>query len=657
MAKPPAKYVPLAPQVYAYLHDVAGPSLKKNLWDQPLAGLGNAAIHPIQTAQGLGGLAAAIDSRYLQGIIRANRLQINPAEVARTEAPLHALANQIEAPFTSVDPATRTRHFSTSALQHTLATDPGVLAADAAPFVPGLGELAEGAGLARTAKVLKVAGDVANPLVGGSKIALKIAKKVTGGAGNAGVHVLSGLSRQSPTLVQAAVDAGRSPAGRAAYATAQQTGDAQGLAKKLSDAISANRASQIAALDAGKNAVSGLPVDMGPVNSALEKINSDAAMGAGTTLWSPARKDVLSRINDAIAKINADPSLQTVKHLGNVKDDLWKLKFEGGGAAADMAGEMGNGVSSALRSTAGGGDAYANLMDASQLGQEEVRGLIADTGGKAKSSAASVAKTLRSIGTPAGGNLLDNLSTYDPTIGPSLAGYTSKQLLPNGMATIQDIGAALLAGRASLMHHPIMAAAGAPFMALSSPRVALGTAKLAGQVGAFTKPVLDAVGSAAAPVLDAVGSAAAPVLGGAAPYVAARGAGLAQEAEHPEHPDLVEDTVYLPDLAAKPAMSEEAASAGDHDTSVPVSEDIPLPDLAARPTMQDDTQPDPSAQAAGGRIMRASGGSVGSVGPLVDALMSRAKSAKRATDATTKPLLNAPDGAIVHALGVAQEAI
>ena len=55
--------------------------------------------------------------------------------------------------------------------------------------------------------------------------------------------------------------------------------------------------------------------------------------------------------------------------------------------------------------------------------------------------------------------------------------------------------------------------------------------------------------------------------------------------------------------------------------------------------------------------MRASGGSVGSVGPLVDAIMSRAKSAKRATDATTKPLLNAPDKAIVHALGVAQEAI
>ena len=42
---------------------------------------------------------------------------------------------------------------------------------------------------------------------------------------------------------------------------------------------------------------------------------------------------------------------------------------------------------------------------------------------------------------------------------------------------------------------------------------------------------------------------------------------------------------------------------------------------------------------------------------LVNHLMTRAKQAKRATDNTTKPLLNAPDEAIVKALDVAQQAI
>ena len=182
-------------------------------------------------------------------------------------------------------------------------------------------------------------------------------------------------------------------------------------------------------------------------------------------------------------------------------------------------------------------------------------------------------------------------------------------------------------------------------MALSSPRVALGAANLAGRVGSALEPLSDAA------------RAAAPALGAAA-YPAAAAAGVAQRTEHPEHPDLVEDTVPVPDLAAKPAMSEDAASAGDHDTSVPVSGDIPLPDFATRPTAQDDTQPDPSAQAAGGRITRAAGGQVGMTHEqLVNHLMTRAKQAKRATDNTTKPLLNAPDEAIVKALDVAQQAI
>jgi hypothetical protein len=63
--------------------------------------------------------------------------------------------------------------------------------------------------------------------------------------------------------------------------------------------------------------------------------------------------------------------------------------------------------------------------------------------------------------------------------------------------------------------------------------------------------------------------------------------------------------------------------------------------------------------ATGGRIARASGGKVDDrkLEALVQRLMNLAKQAKKATDKTTEPLLNAPDEAIVKALGVAQEAI
>tara|TARA_R110000868_G_scaffold140583_1_gene356343 strand:+ start:10015 stop:11691 length:1677 start_codon:yes stop_codon:yes gene_type:complete len=68
---------------------------------------------------------------------------------------------------------------------------------------------------------------------------------------------------------------------------------------------------------------------------------------------------------------------------------------------------------------------------------------------------------------------------------------------------------------------------------------------------------------------------------------------------------------------------------------------------------------DPYGQrATGGRIQRASGGRTGqNHEQLVNRLMTMAKQAKKATDESTEPLLNAPDEAIVKALDVAQQAI
>jgi hypothetical protein len=64
----------------------------------------------------------------------------------------------------------------------------------------------------------------------------------------------------------------------------------------------------------------------------------------------------------------------------------------------------------------------------------------------------------------------------------------------------------------------------------------------------------------------------------------------------------------------------------------------------------------PAAVNERNKIPRASGGRV-DIDSLVNRLISRWKSAKRETDATTKPLLNQPDAAIIRALDIAQEHI
>jgi hypothetical protein len=62
-------------------------------------------------------------------------------------------------------------------------------------------------------------------------------------------------------------------------------------------------------------------------------------------------------------------------------------------------------------------------------------------------------------------------------------------------------------------------------------------------------------------------------------------------------------------------------------------------------------------KAEGGRIAYKSGGKVGSIEPLVQALMSKAKMAKKVSNKATEPLLNERDDAIARALAVAQKAI
>ena len=101
-----------------------------------------------------------------------------------------------------------------------------------------------------------------------------------------------------------------------------------------------------------------------------------------------------------------------------------------------------------------------------------------------------------------------------------------------------------------------------------------------------------------------------------------------------------------PENVARPYRFPEARTA------------IPL-GVAAEPSLEEDVKNLRSApRFAGGRIGRASGGKVAhNIQPLVSRLMGLAEQAKKSTDSSTKPLLDAPDASIVKALRVANQAI
>jgi len=80
-------------------------------------------------------------------------------------------------------------------------------------------------------------------------------------------------------------------------------------------------------------------------------------------------------------------------------------------------------------------------------------------------------------------------------------------------------------------------------------------------------------------------------------------------------------------------------------------------DSAPAPTQEQMEEQIYGPKARGGRAAYRAGGKVGGIEHLVQALMSRAKMAKRVSNKATEPLLNERDDAIANALAVAQKAI
>ena len=147
---------------------------------------------------------------------------------------------------------------------------------------------------------------------------------------------------------------------------------------------------------------------------------------------------------------------------------------------------------------------------------------------------------------------------------------------------------------------------------------------------------------------------------------------------------VVPNPIQLPPAEQKPAPSAPilpaAAVAADREAvKMPevkqeYTQDVTMPsgDLAPekydlsgfgsgqgelKPEVYDLSQFDAPQRMYGGRAAYKAGGKVGGIEPLIQALMNKAKTAKKVSNKATEPLLNERDDAIASALAVAQKAI
>jgi hypothetical protein len=113
-----------------------------------------------------------------------------------------------------------------------------------------------------------------------------------------------------------------------------------------------------------------------------------------------------------------------------------------------------------------------------------------------------------------------------------------------------------------------------------------------------------------------------------------------------------------PKVTPNPSALPEVISQEEYEASLrpkPQDKAPALPEVVSPEEYEASLAPQPKAY--GGRAAYRAGGKVGGIEHLVQALMTKAKVAKKASDKATEPLLNERDDAIASALAVAQKAI
>jgi hypothetical protein len=598
---------------------------------------------------------------------------------------------------------------SSAGFKKAFANDPASILMDAATFAGGVGSIAKLGGLSRVAEIATAAASKLDPIA----VSLKTAKSIA----KAPVNVLRGATAATSGvpiyLQQMATKAGAAPKPlRDAYnRITSGAGDASETINAISDSVKARKAAAVADYIKQKGSlVNGNP-DFAPVDQALADARSHTQMTGKNSSQFETANQALDKAEQFIQeyKNSTNPEARTLIGFDNLKQSIWDLRESTNNAVAQRhLSSLYNSIKDSIRKV---DPAYDDLMEKYQTAMSGVsdarRTLI---GGDKVGSTAALAKALRAVKNSSGVNMIEDLAQHDPRIPYMLAAHAVSPATAGVMRGIQDMVASALLG------YHVNPLAGAAAMVASSPRIVGKVNYGVGRLGSLTgiAPVSRAVSSVASKIPvkptyyagraleenqtlpndssspDSVFSRMIGAESGGqhfnkngSPKISSAGAvGIAQvrpstgpEAaaaanlpydeqklyNDPEYNRKLGEAYFKKQLKAfgNPEMAAAAYNAGPDRVKQALDKARKFGGSYIDHLPAETRDYLKKVMASGGRIGRASGGRVdtGRREQLVNRLMTMAKSAKKLTDKTTEPLLNAPDDAVVKALDVAQQAI
>jgi hypothetical protein len=508
---------------------------------------------------------------------------------------------------------------SEAGFKKALATDPfTVLSLAAAPVTAGGGALSTaGTAMSRlgtlgkvanvitqpVAKSLQVAGALMDPVstaVGAAKLAGSTGKTLLGPRAQA---VYTGAPKSA---FEAAYEAGKStvPELKEAFNQfAKGEGTYLSFSQAVKDAFDEMRSAGSREWAQKKGALTGattqdIPVQ--PIYDAIDKARSDLPSRKVAAANPGSAEDLahleLDKLENQLLTIDTtaagDPE-RKLAALDKFKQATWVNKKAQGknDLTAGVYSKVHAGIKQAIRDVA---PEYDELMGQYQHLLDTLQEVEAASGANGKTNAtAQMAKAIKSLKTPNGVTMLQELAKYDPRIPYMAAGAALQPKIASGLVQKLLEGGGLTHAAGSILN---LGAGGNPLYTLLA-------------LGGFGVQAM-----AQSPnIMGGLNYRAGQVAGS----LPAKGIRAGAEAAEVASPAIIN------------LEREERQKAAPH-----------------------------KAGGSVGRVRRASGGKVAhNIQPMVSRLMGLAEQAKKATDNSTKPLLDAPDASIVKALRVANEAI
>lgn len=602
-------------------------------------------------------------------------------------------------------------YFRPGGFKKAIATRPISVAMDiAAPFTLGSSALART--LPTTAKVLGGIGTVLDPV----QAAVATAKKVGQVGMSAQRAILSGTSRTPRAALEWSSNVldGTNIAQKSAF-WGGITGNlsADDIKNAAVSALQKEQEANIKALKANKNLLAldspGSITDFNNIDNAVQELRSRYVNAAGTSLFPEAERAV-NNIDTLLQQYKQSPNLQTLDELDKLRSSLWNMRQTVGDPEAQKVfGRMYHEVKSAI-DKATGSTAYSDIMDNARANIDRVKEITQAFGLRAGAGSA-VSRMLNKQRSGRGVTLLQQLAKHDANLPYMLAGDAGRELVPQDIWHSTIIASGGIGALAKPELWPVIASG----VAASSPMVATGANVLLGGIGNLAKkatsypvqkagyltmlsnlpsqeltpseqqdvisqmkPIIASVESAGSGGYTAVGPKFTHQIQGRPYEDQALGKYQVLKSNLPEWTKKYLGRELTPEQFLKDQNAQEKVFEGAFgelvrrygnvkDATSAWHSGAPLAQAQKRNakdvlgTKTEDYVSQVMSQLppeVTDRLTRKTGGRVGgNVDSLVDDLMGKFRKAKKETDKTTEPLLNAPDEHIVKALDVAQQAI